>query len=182
MGLFAIGDLHFGHSVNKPMDVFGKEWKNHVERIIQNWQALVSEQDTVLIPGDISWGMREGEAKADLMAIDCLPGKKILLEGNHDYWWKSTAKLSRQYPEMIFLKNSCAQVGQLFVCGTRGWTCPNSYLFTEQDRKIYEREQIRLRLSLESAMAKGAEEILLMMHFPPSERQERSIRFSGDYP
>ena len=105
MGLFAIGDLHFGFAVSKPMDIFGENWKNHSEKIIENWKREVTEEDTVLLPGDISWGMRLPEAAADLDVIDSLPGRKIRLSGNHDYWWKSSSRLAGQYPEMAFLKN-----------------------------------------------------------------------------
>lgn len=176
MGLFAIADLHLGFSVNKPMDIFGEAWENHSEKIIKNWKREVGEGDTVLIAGDISWGMREEEAYADLDMIDGLPGRKILLEGNHDYWWKSASKLERKYPDMKFMKNNSAMYEDgVFICGTRGWVCPNDTAFTPQDEKIYNREQMRLRLSLEHAMRQGAKEIILMMHYPPvNDKQEDS--------
>ena len=167
MGLFAIADLHFGFSVQKPMEIFGENWRNHPQKIIAHWRESISEGDTVLLPGDLSWGMRIEEAAADLDVIYALPGRKILLGGNHDYWWKSSAKLEARYPGMRFLKNSFDRYEDYAVCGTRGWLCPNDRHFTPQDQKIYEREQIRLRLSLDAAMRAGAEKILLMMHFPP---------------
>lgn len=185
MGLFAIADLHFGFSVEKPMSIFGAHWEGHSEKIINNWRREVSKEDTVLIPGDISWGMKEEEAAADLEVIQDLPGRKIFLEGNHDYWWKSAAKLERKYEGMRFLKNDCDLYENVFICGTRGWLCPNDSHFTAQDKKLYEREQIRLRLSLDSAMRKGAEEILLMMHFPPmNDKQENSafLDIISEYP
>ncbi len=167
MGLFAIADLHFGFSVQKPMEIFGENWRNHPQKIIAHWRESISEGDTVLLPGDLSWGMRIEEAAADLDVIYALPGRKILLGGNHDYWWKSSAKLEARYPGMRFLKNSFDRYEDYAICGTRGWLCPNDRHFTPQDQKIYEREQIRLRLSLDAAMRAGAEKILLMMHFPP---------------
>ena len=106
MALFAIADLHFAFSVDKPMDIFGENWKNHSEKIIASWKKYITEEDTVLLPGDLSWGMRIDEAAADLDVIYSLPGRKILLGGNHDYWWKSSSKLEARYPGMRFLKNN----------------------------------------------------------------------------
>lgn len=179
MGLFAIADLHFAFSVDKPMDIFGEQWKNHSQRIIENWRETVTAADTVLLPGDLSWGMRIEDAAADLDVIYGLPGRKLLLGGNHDYWWKSSSKLEARYPGMRFLKNNFDRYfdgeREWAICGSRGWLCPNDTRFTEQDKKIYEREQVRLRLSLDAAMRDGAERILLMMHFPPmNDRQEDS--------
>lgn len=185
MGLFAIADLHFGFSVNKPMSIFGANWEGHSERIIENWRREVGKEDTVLIPGDISWAMKEEDAVADLQVIQGLPGRKIFLEGNHDYWWKSASRLERNFEGMRFLKNDCDLYENLYICGSRGWLCPNDTRFTAQDQRLYEREQIRLRLSLDSAMRKGAEEILLMMHFPPvNDRQENSafLEIIREYP
>lgn len=185
MGLFAIADLHFAFSVDKPMDIFGAQWKNHSQKIIENWQKHITEADTVLLPGDLSWGMRLEEAAADLDVIDRLPGRKILLGGNHDYWWKSSAKLEARYPAMRFLKNTFDTYEDWAVCGTRGWLCPNDVRFTEQDKKIYEREQVRLRLSLDAAMRNGAEKIILMMHYPPMNDKKEDSAFTAlfqEYP
>ncbi len=178
MALFAIADLHFSFSVHKPMDIFGENWKNHSQKIIENWKAVVSEGDTVLLPGDLSWGMHLEEAAADLDIIYSLPGRKILLGGNHDYWWKSSSKLEARYPGMRFLKNDADFYEDWAVCGTRGWLCPNDVRFTEQDKKIYEREQVRLRLSLDAAMKKGAENIILMMHYPPMNDKKEDSAFT----
>ncbi|MFV0314275.1 MAG: metallophosphoesterase [Anaerotignum sp.] len=178
MGLFAIGDLHFGYAVQKPMSIFGAHWEGHSEKIIDNWKREISDTDTVLLAGDISWGMRECEAKADLEIIHDLPGRKILLEGNHDYWWKSTSKLGRMYEGMKFLKNDCQLYDDIYICGTRGWICPNDTHFTPQDEKLYQREQIRLKLSLDYAMRQGAKEILLMMHFPPTNDKQENSAFT----
>lgn len=167
MGLFAIGDLHLPSSKNKTMDVFGGNWVNHTEKLIANWDGILQTEDTVLLAGDISWAMTEEQAKEDLSMISSWKGHKILLEGNHDYWWQSTSKLERQFPELVFLKNNHTQYEDWFVCGCRGWVCPNDIQFSEHDAKLYNREQARLRLSLDSAMRKGATKIILMMHFPP---------------
>ncbi len=185
MGLFAIADLHFGFSVQKPMEIFGENWRNHPQKIIAHWRESISEGDTVLLPGDLSWGMRIEEAAVDLDVIYALPGRKILLGGNHDYWWKSSAKLETRYPGMRFLKNSFDRYEDYALCGTRGWLCPNDRHFTPQDQKIYEREQIRLRLSLDAAMRAGAEKILLMMHFPPMNDKQEDSGFTAifrEYP
>lgn len=178
MALFAIADLHFAFSVEKPMDIFGEQWKNHSQKIIENWRAVVTEKDTVLLPGDLSWGMRIEEAAADLDVIYGLPGRKILLGGNHDYWWKSSSKLEARYPGMRFLKNDFDRYADFAVCGSRGWLCPNDNRFTEQDKKIYEREQVRLRLSLDAAMRNGAEKIILMMHYPPMNEKKEPSAFT----
>lgn len=167
MSLFAIADLHFGTAADKPMDRFGDHWKEHTRKIIENWERDVLPGDTVLLPGDISWGMRFEDAAADLDIIYRLPGRKILIRGNHDYWWKSAAKLKKRYPEMRFLKNDCDWYEEWAICAARGWLCPNDARFGLHDEKIYKREQVRLRLSLNMALAAGAEKILLMMHFPP---------------
>ncbi len=175
MAVYALGDLHFGFAVKKPMHVFGERWKDHAEKIIKHWKMQVKEDDLVLLAGDISWGMRLEEAQADLDVIDSLPGKKILLEGNHDYWWKSSSRLSGCYPKLFFLKNNCFFWNGVFFCGSRGWLCPNDNSFTPQDEKIYRREQIRMQLSLQAAMQRGAKEIVVMMHYPPvNDKQEAS--------
>lgn len=167
MALFAIADLHFSFAKPKPMDIFGANWQNHANRIIEHWQNTITPQDTLLLPGDISWAMHLPDAQKDLAVIDHLPGKKILLSGNHDYWWKSSAKLEGQFPAMKFLKNGAIPYEDYFICGTRGWTCPNDISFTKEDEKIYKREQIRLRLSLDTAMYQGAKQIIVMLHYPP---------------
>ncbi len=185
MSLFVIGDLHLSFAREKPMDIFGDNWKNHEKKIEDNWKKLVTCEDTVLIPGDISWGLELEDAKPDLDFINELPGKKILISGNHDYWWSSTSKVQSRYPEMKFLKNEHTFYEDIAICGSRGWICPNDSYFTEHDRKIYNREQIRLRLSLDSAMRRGAKRIILMMHYPPTNDKKENSAFLdiiGEYP
>lgn len=167
MGLFAIGDLHLPSSKNKTMDKFGGNWVNHTEKLIKNWNGIITKEDTVLLVGDISWAVTEADAAGDLDTISSWNGNKILIEGNHDYWWQSTSKLERQFPKLTFLKNSHTSFEDWHICSCRGWTCPNDAEFTPQDEKLYNREQMRLRLSLDSAMRAGATKIILMMHFPP---------------
>ena len=151
MSLYAIGDLHFSTAVNKPMNIFGDNWDNHEEKIINSWKSKVNEEDTVLIVGDTSWAINMNEAEEDLNIIHNLPGKKIYVKGNHDYWWTTVAKLNKLYDDMSFLQNNFYQYEEYAICGTRGWICPNDVKFTEDDEKIYKREAHRLKLSLDAA-------------------------------
>ena len=174
--IYAIGDLHLSHAVpDKAMDLFGAHWANHSERLQNAWSDRVHEDDLVLIPGDISWAMYLSEAAADLAFLGDLPGTKLLLRGNHDFWWSSVTKVRQALPKSVFaLQNDTFRFGDLYVCGTRGWTVPESSHFKESaDRKLYERERIRLDLSL-SALPKDAPAVG-MLHFPPfSETGEKS--------
>jgi len=174
MDIYAIGDLHLSSCVNKPMDVFGEHWVNHWDRIRADWQERVRDSDCVLIPGDISWAMTLEQAKPDIEEIGQMPGRKILLKGNHDYWWSSLKKVRSILPEnMDVLQNNSYQIEGTTICGTRGWLCPNGSM-ADQDRKIYEREVQRLKLSLESSEQNG-NDIIVMMHFPPfNEKREIS--------
>jgi len=175
MALYAIGDLHLSFSTDKPMDVFGAQWERHYEKIENNWRKYISPEDTVLIPGDISWAMHLHEAKKDLEWIADLPGRKILSRGNHDYWWTSLKKMKKAYPEHIFLQNSHEAYGEFAVCGTRGWVCPSDAKSDMHDEKIYKRELMRFEMSLESAKKKGWRRIIAMLHYPPTnERLEPS--------
>lgn len=160
------------------MDRFGSQWKNHPEKIQKNWEKLVKETDTVLLPGDLSWGMKEEEALVDLAFIHRLPGKKIITVGNHDYWWNSTSKLNALYDNMIFVKNSHTGYEDMAICGSRGWVCPNDKLFLDQDKKLYNREVNRLALSLESAAKAGFKRMLVMLHYPPTNDKKEPSGFT----
>lgn len=178
MKIFAISDLHLSINNPKPMDIFGGNWDNYVQIICENWKQMVSEQDIVLISGDISWAMYLEDAVADLNFIRTLPGKIVILRGNHDYWWKSISAVRRVLPENMYaLQNDSLQFENYIVCGTRGWTVPeNTEHKTSEDEKIYKRELIRLKLTLENAKAKqkSNEKIICMLHYPPfnSKRQD----------
>ncbi|RKD22373.1 hypothetical protein SAMN02745883_00786 [Caminicella sporogenes DSM 14501] len=175
MALFAIGDLHLSFSSNKPMDVFGENWINHTEKIKNNWIKNIKGEDTILIPGDISWAMKLKEAIYDLNWINNLPGKKILIRGNHDYWWTSLSKMNSLFENMMFLQNNYFTYEDYAICGTRGWICPNENKFDEHDKKIYERELHRLRLSLNAAVKDGYDKFIVMTHYPPTnEKFEKS--------
>ena len=148
MALYAIADLHLSLGTDKPMDVF-RGWENYVERLEKNWRALVTEEDTVVIAGDISWGMRLEETVQDFTFLESLPGKKLLLKGNHDYWWSTRSKIeaffaAQGFCSMELVFNSAVRVGDITVCGTRGWLYNAE---TPEDRKIVARENGRLTLS-----------------------------------
>lgn len=173
MKIFAIGDLHLSTNSNKPMNVFGGSWENYVQEIETDWNERVTEQDIVLIPGDISWAMKLEDALADLQLIAGWKGKKIILKGNHDYWWNSLSALNEVLPEnMVAIQNNAFKFGNVILCGSRGWTAPEEEgkHKTPEDQKIYERELIRLGLSLQMAQKLKTDEqdiVIAMLHYPP---------------
>ena len=168
MRVFAIGDLHLPGGDMKPMDVFGSHWENHFERISESWRALVSEDDVVLIPGDISWAMQLADALHDLEQISKLPGRILILRGNHDYWWSSLTQLRCRLPQgMHAVQNDAYDAGDMVFCGTRGWAIPGQGA-AAQDEKIFRREVLRLEMSLKAArQAANGRPIMAMMHYPP---------------
>lgn len=167
MEIYAIGDLHLPGGDDKPMNVFGEHWAGHFERISRDWLARVRREDAVLIPGDISWAMQLEDALPDLRAIGSLPGKKILLRGNHDYWWSGISRLRDALPpEMFALQNDAMRLEDTAFSGTRGWALPVSGTAAE-DEKIYRRELQRMEMSLERAMKLKAERLVVMCHYPP---------------
>lgn len=176
MSLYAIGDLHFSTSVNKPMNIFGNNWDNHETKIIDDWKANVKEEDTVLVLGDTSWAINLEEVKPDLDILNNLPGKKILIKGNHDYWWTTVTNLNKLYEDMSFLQTNFYEYGEYAICGGRGWMCPNDVKFDSNDEKIYIREENRIRLSIESARKKGYERFIVITHYPPTnDKLEESL-------
>lgn len=177
MALYAISDLHLSFSTDKPMSIFGDNWIEHENKIKKNWEAKINENDTVLIGGDISWSMKADESREDLKWINDLPGRKIIIKGNHDYWWSSITKLNSLYDGMNFIQNNYFNYNEWAICGTRGWICPGSDKFAEKDKKIYDRELIRLRLSLESAQKDGYEKFICMIHYPPTNEKFNSSGF-----
>ena len=167
MSLYAIADLHLSLSSGKPMNIF-PGWDNHVERLEKNWQATVSPDDTVVVPGDISWAINFDEAKADFDFINRLNGHKIIMKGNHDYWWNSMAKMNRFLEENGFdtitiVHNNYYPYGEYGICGTRGWIKD-----TEEpaDAKVLAREAGRLETSIKAALADGKKPIVFL-HYPP---------------
>ncbi len=180
MGIYAIGDLHLPGQTDKPMDVFGKHWENHFKKIQQDWIDKVKEDDVVLLPGDLSWAMSLEDGLEDLKQIARLPGKKIILKGNHDYWWGSIGKLRAQMPEgMWALQNDYVMLNDMLFAGTRGWLLPGDKQSGEQDEKIYKREVLRLEMSLKAARAKfPCAPMYVLMHYPPVESGGGETDFS----
>jgi len=175
MRIYALGDLHLSGKQEKPMDIFGYHWLNHQQKIKDNWLKIVRPEDIVAIPGDISWAMTDAEVTVDLQWIAGLPGKKVLVRGNHDYWWKKITQLNTMYENMFFIQNNAIQYENYIFCGSRGWVCPGSVPFSDQDEKIYNRELQRLELSLKSLPVTVDNEVIVIMHFPPvNEKRERS--------
>lgn len=181
MKIFAISDLHISTNTNKPMDVFGGNWVGYLEKIYADWESKVSDDDLVLIAGDISWAMSIDDAVKDISTFACLKGKKIIIKGNHDYWWSGIGKVRDSLPESVYaLQNDGIKIGDVVICGSRGWTVPGAPDFTEQDMKLYKRETERLRLSLSSAkkLAENGEKIIAMIHYPPFNVRRESSAYT----
>lgn len=166
MAIYAIGDLHLALSVNKPMDIFGG-WKDYHRRIEENWHATVKPDDTVVIAGDISWAMGLEQSLKDFAFIQSLPGKKLLVKGNHDYWWTTRSKMEKYFAancldSLQIIHNSCVLVGEYALCGSRGWMLEDG---DTHDEKISAREALRLEASLIEAQRSGKQPIVFM-HYP----------------
>ena len=150
MKIYAIGDLHLsGKPPSKPMEIFGKHWADHAAKVATNWHQLIRSDDTVIICGDTSWAMDLQDALTDLNWIAALPGRKIILRGNHDYWWSSLKKMQTATENNFsFLQNNFFTCGTTAICGSRGWLLPSSDNFNADDAAIYRREGLRLEASL----------------------------------
>ena len=183
MNVNAIGDLHLSFAVEKPMDIFGGNWEGHFDKIKCDWLNTVTAEDVVLICGDISWAMKLSEAIIDLNEIAKLPGKKVLIRGNHDYWWNGITKLRAAAPDdsFYFLQTDAVKIGEYVFVGSRGWTCPGSPDFSEQDEKIYLREAERFRLAFKDAkrLLTGEEKLVALSHFPPFSVKNGETLFTG---
>lgn len=167
MSLYVIGDLHLSFGCDKPMDVFGGRWENYTDKLLEGF-ACVRPEDTTVLCGDLSWGMSLAAAREDFRFIHALPGRKIILKGNHDYWWTTAAQAYRFFAENGFdsleiLNNNCCFYEDYAICGTRGWSC-DAMDGGEHDRKILRRELMRLETSLKAA---GEREKLVFLHYPP---------------
>lgn len=166
MALYAIGDLHLGLSVDKPMNIFGKGWDNHVQRIEESFSKLNGD-DVIVLCGDTSWGIDFSQSLADFQFIDRLPGKKLILKGNHDYWWATAAKMKKFFAEndittIDIIHNNCHTYGDYALCGTRGWFYEEEQ--SGHNEKVLNREVGRLEASLKAA---GERPILTFLHYPP---------------
>ncbi len=167
MRLYGIADLHLSFGTDKPMDIF-HGWENHAVRIEENWRRLVRPEDTVMIPGDVSWAVTMEQAKADFAFIHRLPGKKIISRGNHDYWFTTKTKVEKAlagwgFDSISILFNNCYEFGGYCLCATRGWVNESG---EPEDKKVLNREAGRLRLSLEAGVKTG-KEIIAFLHYPP---------------
>lgn len=174
MSLFALSDTHLSLYNDKPMDIFGNRWQNYAEKLDKGWKAVVTDRDTVIIAGDVSWGISLEEAKQDLLYIDSLPGKKIISKGNHDYWWSTAAKIDTFFKEnnittIKTLHNNAFVVNDTTVCGTRGWFSEEKNAPKDADyTKIVAREAGRLELSIKEGLKLSeSNEICAFLHFPP---------------
>ncbi len=182
MNIYAISDLHLSSVNEKPMDIFGGNWEGHFEKIKEDWLKTVKEEDIVLIAGDISWAMKLSDALIDLQALAPLPGKKVFVRGNHDYWWNGISKLRAAAPDdsFYFLQTDALKIENFVLVGSRGWTCPGSSDYTEQDEKLYLREGERFRLALaegEKLFQEGDTKIALI-HYPPFTLKQEDTLFT----
>jgi len=182
MKWFAIGDLHLSTTSDKPMDIFGGGWEGHFEKIKKDWLEKVSDEDAVLIAGDVSWAMKLGDALEDLKLLAALPGKKIFVRGNHDYWWSGITKLRASAPDesFAFLQTDALKIGNTVLVGSRGWTCPGSPDFSEQDEKLYKREAERFKLAFADAerLKEEGDRLIVLMHYPPFSLKNGETEFT----
>lgn len=195
MALYALSDLHLSFGINKPMDVFGSAWHDYMNRILQNWKNIITDDDLVIIGGDLSWATYLDEAKSDFEFLNSLPGKKLLVKGNHDYWWESVTKLKgymqqNSFNTIDFLHNNSFVYKDYIISGTRFWLTPGTDGFCADDRKIYDRELSRLCLSLDAAKKLEKEnpqnnfKKIVCLHYPPvtgSGADEKIIEVLKEY-
>ena len=173
MSIFVIGDLHLSFNNPKPMDIFGEHWTGHEEKVKTNWIENVTENDLVILPGDLSWETYLQDTKLDFEYLNSLPGKKLLLKGNHDYWWTTLKNMrtflsENNYANIDFLYNNSYEFEDKIICGTRGWSITDE----NADEKLINRELIRLEISLKEGIEKYGDnkEIIVFMHYPPITR------------
>lgn len=184
MAIYAIADLHLSFKDNKPMDIFGDNWEKHTEKLRINWLGKVKNEDTVILPGDFSWAMYLKDTDYDFKYLSELPGKKILLKGNHDYWWNTINKMKKflkdnNFSNIDFLYNNSFLVEDKIIVGTRGW----NLLEIENDKKMIKRENIRLELSIQDGINKygKGKEIIAFMHYPPISKNEIVKNTSNEF-
>lgn len=179
MAIYTIGDLHLSFQNPKPMNIFGEIWNNHEEKIKKDWLAKVKPEDTVIHPGDFSWEMYLKDTVKDFEYLDSLPGKKIMLKGNHEYWWTTVTNMKKfldekNFQNIDFLQNNSFEVEDKIICGTRGWSLVNQK--DQNNKKIIAREALRLELSIKDGLDKG-KEIIVFMHYPPIIKQNINTEF-----
>lgn len=172
MSIYAISDLHLSNNTNKSMEVFGEKWLGYTEKLFDNWKRTVTDADTVVIGGDVSWEMNLKNCAKDFEFIHKLPGRKIISKGNHDYWWETVTKMKKFISEngftsIEFLYNNFYVAEGVAICGTRWFEDPESDNFKKDDLKTYAHELVRLENSLKEAKKSGCEKILAVLHYPP---------------
>lgn len=178
MALWAISDFHLSFGVkDKPMNIFGENWNGYEEKIRSNWIEKIKPDDTVLMAGDFSWGMYLDETVEDFKFLEELPGRKIMIKGNHDYWWETLNKLNsfkkkHDFNSIEFLHNNFINYNNIAICGTRGWEFGAGDVTGDLDKRVYEREKERLIRSLTSAKNAGYNEIIAMLHYNVGINQE----------
>ena len=184
MSIYTIGDLHLSFSQNKPMNIFGENWNGHANKIKEKWIKKVKEEDFVILPGDFSWAMYLADTYKDFEYLNHLPGNKILLKGNHDYWWSGLSKMNEyleqnNFSNINFLYNNSYLVENTIIAGTRGWNLTDS----EENEKMLNRECIRLKLSLSSGINQFGKdkEMIVFMHYPPISRTGLSNGYTNKY-
>ena len=180
--VFAISDLHFASSVNKPMDVFGGEWPGYEKKIERDWKKKVRKNDIVVVAGDLSWGMTFEEAKPDLDRIASFGGQIVVCKGNHDYWWKSVSRVREETKNNIFvLQNDAVKICNYVFCGTRGWKQPEKGKpLADEDAKILAREEERMKLALAAGKKLRGEndKLVVVMHYPPTNSKLEESAFT----
>lgn len=180
MNIYAISDLHLSNNSDKPMNIFGPRWEGHWDIIKNDWMARVNDNDIVLLGGDLSWAMKLEDAIADLDEIAALPGHKVIIRGNHDYWWNSYSKVKKVLqPKMYAIQNDCLRIDNVLIVGSRGWMIADNYS-TPVDKKIYDREVLRLRMSLDamSKIRNNDDIVIGMMHYPPFNNNSSPTEFT----
>ena len=180
MAIYVIADLHLSFSQDKPMSIFGENWEEHSEKIKNNWISKVKPEDTVVLPGDFSWAMYLQDTYKDFEYLNSLPGKKLLLKGNHDYWWTTVTNMrnfleENKFKNIDFIYNNSYLVENKILTGTRGW----NLLDTENSSKMIKRESIRLQLAIEDGIKKYGDdkEIIVFMHYPPISNTNKKSEF-----
>ena len=182
MKVFAISDLHLSVNNPKPMDIFGPVWEGYLDKIFSQWKDMVSEDDIILLPGDFSWAMKLEDTVEDFKLLEDLPGKKVLIRGNHDYWWKSISAVRKAIPNGFFaIQNDAIKFDNIVICGTRGWQVPERNVEqTAEDEKIFKREVLRLEMSLIEAkkIMQEGDKLICMIHYPPMNFSRDDSEFS----
>ncbi len=181
MKIYSISDLHLDIFNTKPMDIFGPVWHDYLDKIIFDWNNKVTENDVIILAGDYSWAMKIEDVGADFEFLNQLKGTKIIIRGNHDYWWSSLKKVREILPPNTYaLQNDAIKIGDYIFCGNRGWLIPEGKQNTEENKKIYAREVIRAEMSLKAAnkLKENNEKIVFITHYPPFNNKVESSEYT----